>query len=438
MLAYQNGVVLDFDDYYVQDEWFGADNSLCFSLPDDHPQLPDMMAQLPLTDKESEQRYLITSIDEGDVKAVLDLDELKGTIYVNYNSGSHAPADIISTILPLGWSVIDDAHIETRRTLELPGATPLDIIRECVDTFGITAAFDNARRVVCLRCPENEPATGAYFTEELNLKKLPIHRSTTSEFATRLYAVGKDGLTFSSINDGKNYIDNNEYSDRVVCAFWKDERYTDAESLLEDAQAKLASMARPAESYQCDVVDLAKIDPEKWGHLTVFMYQGVILMDKKRNSRMMHRVSRYKRYPHHPEKNVVTLSSVPGTLTSKVQQSYDAVTNPNSAFQQQYQISIDSITSWLTDEEGVFAFVRGIDGRMQRVTGTLRIGPAEEGHLDLDQQSINLFVEAAPNSKPAAYLQVKDGKTVLGCHEIYAETIHYKTLIEDKEGDANA
>ena len=147
-------------------------------------------------------------------------------------------------------------------------------------------------------------------------------------------------------------MENHEYSDRVISAYWKDERYTDPQSLLDDAKKKLSEMAKPAQSYECDVADLAKIDPARFGHLSMEMYQAVTLMDAERGTRLAHRVVQYKRYPHYPEKNVVTLSTLPGTISGKVEQSYQAVTNPNSSFQQQLAANLQGVAQTIVGAKG--------------------------------------------------------------------------------------
>ena len=83
-------------------------------------------------------------------------------------------------------------------------------------------------------------------------------KGKSSGFATRLYAKGKDSLTFADINGGKDYVEDFSYSDKVISVYWKDERYTIAENLLADAKKRLKSMAVPQQSYTCGVMDLAR------------------------------------------------------------------------------------------------------------------------------------------------------------------------------------
>lgn len=379
MLAYlKNGasVALDCDDYYIQEEWFGADDTLAFTLPADHPQLPDMMCQLSLTDKESGQAFLITNIDEGDVKAKIDLDEFREQMFLSYTNGSATALATAQQVLPAGWSVQDFSGSTSRRTIEAEGATALEILQQLPDTYGIAVRFDRKTKRVLLRNPDAMAPSGTYLTEELNLRKRPVRSQTSESFATRLYAVGKDGVTFASINSGKNYVENHEYSDRVISAYWKDERYTDPQSLLDDAKKKLSDMAKPAQSYECDVADLAKIDPARFGHLSMEMYQAVTLMDAERGTRLAHRVVRYKRYPHYPEKNVVTLSTLPGTISGKVEQSYQAVTNPNSSFQQQLAANLQGVAQTIVGAKG--GSVKFIQDEKGKPTGILFMDTEDE------------------------------------------------------------
>lgn len=379
MLAYlKNGasVALDFDDYYIQEEWFGADDTLAFTLPASHPQLPDMMCQLSLTDKESGQAFLITNIDEGDVKAKIDLDEFREQMFLSYTNGSATALATAQQVLPSGWSVQDFSGSTARRTIEAEGATALEILQKLPDTYGIAVRFDRKTKRVLLRNPDTMAPSGTYLTEELNLRKRPVRSQTSEGFATRLYAVGKDGVTFASINGGKNYVENHEYSDRVISAYWKDERYTDPQSLLDDAKKKLSDMAKPAQSYECDVADLAKIDPARFGHLSMEMYQAVTLLDAERGTRLAHRVVQYKRYPHYPEKNVVTLSTLPGTISGKVEQSYQAVTNQNSSFQQQLAANLQGVAQTIVGAKG--GSVKFIQDEKGKPTGVLFMDTEDE------------------------------------------------------------
>lgn len=60
--------------------------------------------------------------------------------------------------------------------------------------------------------------------EGLNLRKISL-KSDTYDFYTRIYPIGKDGITPEWLT-GKDYIDNFQYSSKIKAYVWKDERYT--------------------------------------------------------------------------------------------------------------------------------------------------------------------------------------------------------------------
>ena len=151
----------------------------------------------------------------------------------------------------------------------------------------------------------------------MNLRQLDI-AGDSSNFCTRIRAEGADGITFASINDGKDYVENYSYSNKVIYGEKiVDNRFTDAQSLMEYAQSKLDEMAVPSLSYECDVVDVASYDGE-YSFLELKMHKAVWLLDKKRNMRIQHRVVAYERHPANPENNKVTLATVLITLQQAV------------------------------------------------------------------------------------------------------------------------
>ena len=90
------------------------------------------------------------------------------------------------------------------------------------------------------------------------------------------------------MNGGKEYIDNHQYTDRVIASAWSDERYTNPQSLLDAAKKKLDELSFPVRSYECDVRNTGE---------TMYLYQVVTLIDRVRKKRVEHRVVTYKEYP---------------------------------------------------------------------------------------------------------------------------------------------
>lgn len=350
-------IPLNFDDYYIQ-EVYGGKDAAGFTLPLDHPDYQYLFEETPLIDTETKQRYLIKAIDEGqttvNIKAELDLDELSKDMFLNYTNSSDTVVNTISKTLPDGWTVQDHAYFNQRRTIELEAATPLDVIDACPDIYNVVFRFDNNSRLVHIYNPDSEEISGVFLTDELNLKSVNF-KGKSSGFATRLYAKGKDSLTFADINGGKDYVEDFSYSDKVISVYWKDERYTIAENLLADAKKRLKSMAVPQQSYTCGVMDLARARENQEGKnnniysfLEFKLYQNVVLLDRRRNRRITHTVAGIKRYPKYPEKNEVTLSTVAPSIQNSVKSIQTQMEKPTSTFNQIRQAAIDVATELIT------------------------------------------------------------------------------------------
>ena len=219
--------------------------------------------------------------------------------------------------------------MSARRTLELTDVTTLDILDYCQNStaYNTRYRFDTINKVIyCIKPYNNTEPTGTYFTDELNLSDMTYKGSTTS-LVTRLYPYGKDNLSIASLNNGKNYIENHSYTDKVISAIWRDERYTNKQTLLDDAKAKLAVLAVPEQSYTAKVIDLAKTLPDTYGDVLAFdLYDVVTLIDRKRKTRINYRIVEIKEYPADATLNTVTLSTVPAKVTRKLQTLQNKVT----------------------------------------------------------------------------------------------------------------
>ena len=114
---------------------------------------------------------------------------------------------------------------------------------------------------------------------------------------------------------GKNYLENYQYSRKVKTCTWKDERYTDVESLREDGEAKLDELSKPYKSYTADIINLAEAvqdEEEKERYREVFeiaLGDTVLLMSKSTGIRENHRIVKMYEYPQTKAKNKVELAN---------------------------------------------------------------------------------------------------------------------------------
>lgn len=353
---------LDFDKYFIQEETNGEDQ-IGFTLPLDHADYKLLAEEVQLLDAEDGQVYRITAIDEGaataNIKGKLELSPLRADMRIPYTNGSDTLAGTVEGVLPAGWTVVDHSLSTIRRTIDLDSATPEDVILGAASAFGgLAIRYKIADKAVHFYAPGDFKAGGVYLTEELNLTSTNF-KGSSSGLCTRLYARGKDGLTFAGINGGKDYVENFSYTDKIICAYWEDERYTVAENLLEAAQKKVDASAVPVRSYSCGVVDLAKAwryeegaGSNIYAHLNIQLLTVATLLDARRGTRIDHQVVQYKRYPHYPDLNVVTLSTKAPTITTTVKQLQDAIENPSSSFRKQMQSLINQMAAGISGHDG--------------------------------------------------------------------------------------
>ena len=247
LLNSQDNPVLNIDNFYIDELWSGLDE-LVFDIPITDPAYKSILEEAVV---EYEQPYLVKAIDGGSstakVKCQLNVDAFREAMHLSYTNGSDTVAGTIEKVLPAGWMIIDHAHITSRRTIELEAATPLEIVQECEDTYGIIVRYDVKSKQLHIWDPDSFSPIGAFASRDLNLKEVN-YKGKSSDFATRLYGYGKDDLSVASINGGKPYVENFSYSDKVISVYWKDERYTVQENLLADMKRKLKEMSVPSVS----------------------------------------------------------------------------------------------------------------------------------------------------------------------------------------------
>ena len=192
---------------------------------------------------------------------------------------------------------------------------------------------------------------GAFATRELNLKEIN-YKGKSTEFYTRLYAYGKNGLSFADINGGKPYVENFQYTDKIISAYWSDERYEVPENLLEDAKEAVKKASVPERSYECTVMDLAKTNPEKYGFQDFQLFSVIRLIDDVKELSILYQVVECQEYPYYPEKNVVTLSSTAPKIQDTVKSIQYQITDKNSPFWNVMNNAIASATDWITGVNG--------------------------------------------------------------------------------------
>lgn len=290
-------------DYYIKEK-INTEEVLAFSLSfaDENNNLIEEECYI----ETEEQRYIVKAIKNQSTlsryECKLDLEELKSKLHLEgFNSVTLTVGETIRlAIAGTGWSVEDKEAPARKRSLKLDATNALDIINKAIKKFSCEIRFNTKEKIIIVK-EKFGNNKGVYFSDQLNLKALNT-TSDTLDFATRMYVRGKDGLTFSDINNGKDYVEDFSYSNKIINVLWSDARYTDKESMLEDAELKIKDICKPKKSYDVDILDLASIHPE-YSFLSYGLGDEITLLSSKDKFSDKQRIVELTRYPLEPEKN---------------------------------------------------------------------------------------------------------------------------------------
>ena len=205
-----------------------------------------------------------------------------------------------------GWGYenvsADDAG--TRNIME-SGTNSMELLERVAEVFWVEISFSAKKKKIYLH---NRIGGGqTRFLKGFNLQSLE-EKTDTHGFYTRIYPIGKDGLTVGSVNAGKDYLDNTQYSREVRAFVWEDTNYTDAYKLKEAAQKKLDGLSVPKTTYTAQVLDMANIQ-DGYGDYAFSLGDEAWLTDPDIGVDARERIVRITRYPDAPHKNTVELSN---------------------------------------------------------------------------------------------------------------------------------
>lgn len=293
----------DPDDLKIEKTLSSGDKQISFSYPKTGSEIENLRAEYYIRTKDDE--YVLKEISTGENKnsyvAQLNIEELESQefLYGFESVTQTARACLEFAFDGTGWTV-GNCTVTKRRTVSIDETcNAWDVLQEVMDTYRCECKIDSIQKKIDLYEAIGMDR-GAYFIEGLNLRKLTL-KSDTYDFYTRIYPVGKDGIT-PEIMLGVPYIDNHQYSDKVIPRYWKDERYTITENLIEDATAKLDTASKPYTAYTADVADLAS-QKKEYSILEYDIGDTVHLISKTEATKEKQRIVKMTEYPQHPDKN---------------------------------------------------------------------------------------------------------------------------------------
>lgn len=309
------GTLTGFRNRVITKTLNSGDKEISFEYPVNGLQVDLLKEEYYIRTKEDE--FVLKEIAAGEqynkYTAVLNVEELEGQAFPY---GFASQEQTIRACLEFafegtGWAV-GTCTVTKRRTIDInEKATAWDVLQSCLKTYRCECQIDTLQKRIHIFTQIGKDR-GCYFVEGLNLRKL-TSTSDTYDFYTRIIPIGKDGITIEWLN-GKEYLENYQYSTKVKTYTWKDERYTNTTSLIEDAEAKLEELSKPYKVFSADVVDLVQANPEYRDILDYGIGDTIEMVSKSQRIREKQRIVKIVEYPETPEKNTVELSNTTKTF----------------------------------------------------------------------------------------------------------------------------
>lgn len=322
-LGFARPVVLDQDgaweavlenayDIIVTSEVNGAD-TMEFYLPFHDPKramldnekqvqiVNDVYRIRTLTDTKDTDGRIVTQVYAEAAFYDLSFSEEKAEIDFNADT---ADVPMRYALSGTGWSV-GNVTVSTKRTWTCSENNALSILRATQSIHGGDLIFDCANRLVHLLTFGGNDS-GALFAYRKNLKSIQRVVDTRS-LVTRLYAYGKDGMTFASINNGREYVEDFTYTGEVRISTLDCSSFTNPYQMLEYTKMRLADYASPRVSYVLSAMDLSALtgyEHEAWD-----LGDIVTVDDKDLNLSVKTRIVRRQYNLQEPWNTVLELST---------------------------------------------------------------------------------------------------------------------------------
>ncbi len=388
-----------------------GEDTLIFEIPTGHEKYKFFEEEKRL--KYDNQYYTIKSIDEQTnaiISCRLDLDDFQKSAVINYREENQNLTMLLNYALTgSGWTFQDAGKVTIRRTTELEAGNVLDLLRIAQVVYRCVFYYDTMNKILTVFPLDNFENKGVYFTDELNIDNVFL-RGDSFDFCTRLIPIGADGLRIDSINNGISYVENFEYSKKVIIRVWRDERYIDVQSLKDDAIEKLKVLSKPNRSYKLDVIDLSHIDLYK--DLKFKIGDKVTLIDRKRNIRVEHQIAKYERYPDNPEKSKAELAATAKGMQAVVKNLTGLIEGNNVSI----NIQGRKISKLTLDIE---AFTLELGNYYTRGETEIYVG----SQIQAEAQRINLIVAEQQTSINSLSGTITNNTTRIGSLEVTTNSI---------------
>ncbi|MGN9161182.1 phage tail spike protein [Clostridium sulfidigenes] len=287
-----------YKDLKIQSVLSNGDKTLSFSYPSRFSDEIKEEGYIRTKTHEFVIKEISTNGEWKSIQAVLNVEDLEGKTWEHFDTSDQTIAECLTLALAgTGW-IIGYCNETKKRTIRKINCSTWDIIQDIKKTYFVEMEFDTLnKRINIAKKLGNDK--GVYFIDSLNLRDLDV-KSNSYDFCTRLIAIGE--------NDLKVTVENYQYSSKKKTIIWKAEKYTDENSLREDAIAKLEELSKPYKSYGADIVDLASIN-DKYSILSYGLGDIITLISKEEGIKEKQRIVKMVEYPDEPDKNTCEIAN---------------------------------------------------------------------------------------------------------------------------------
>lgn len=231
-----------------------------------------------------------------------------------YEWENATPREMLTDMLAgTDWDV-GIVEIEDERNLALEDAftNRLKGMNELPDVFDGELKFRPKEYLVDFVEPIGKES-GASIVYQKNMNEIEAEYST-EELTTKLYLYGKENMTIEDAHpDGLEYIENYQYTDKVIVAVMKDERFTNPYHLYDKGINALKILSRPTGSYLVKMSDLSNLTGME--HESFELGDSIWVYDKELEIDDKKRIMKWKYNVSQPEETEVELESKQPTLS---------------------------------------------------------------------------------------------------------------------------
>nr|WP_302591395.1 phage tail spike protein [uncultured Marvinbryantia sp.] len=419
------GHITKYKDCRIESDVSTGDKTLYFTYLAKDPSLENEMYVQTEDDEYVIKEAPADSSAFPQIVAVLNLEGLQAKAWQTFSVTDTTVDEAARTALAgSGWTV-GYCDVTKRRNAGMMHVNTLGVIQNLCKAFMCEPVYDTRGKTVSFYQKRGEDK-GVYFLSGLNLKRLK-KESGSHEFYTRVIPIGENGLTIESVNDGKNYLENYRYSSKVLTYIWKDESYTDAQALMEDAQMWLDDHAKPEASYQAEVRNLAARKPG-YSVLSYSLGDTVKLVDEATGTIEEQRIVKMVHYSDNPDKDTCEISNTVLTF-EEMQERYQeaaAVINFTVSADGRYTGTIN-VSDILHFEEGLAgsSTIGGINNSITDIQGKLALTELTVGEIEAN------YLKADEADLKYATIESLDA-TNIRVHDIEGDYASFKSLTTDE------